>query len=564
MLIRIKKLLFIKLLFLSLLPFLWVLPVHVLKAQAPPKREFRAIWVTTLNNADWPSKKNLPVEKQKEEFIHLLDECVKSGINALVVQIRPSADAFYKSNYEPWSEWLMGKQGMPPPKGYDPLEFMLTEAHKRQIEIHAWLNPLRAVYSRYSNVHDKHVSKVKPEWILKYSGMKLFDPGIPEVREYICKVVFDLANRYEIDGIHFDDYFYPYPKSDEELKDGNTFWKYRKGFANKAEWRRANINKLIEAIHEGLQALKPEIKFGISPSAVWRNIYDSPLGSYTRAGVASYDHLHADVRLWLQNGWIDYVAPQVYFSTEHKHANYRTLVSWWNRNVFNKHLYIGQAAYKIYWDSDKTWYSKEQMQKQLSFNRNMGEVRGSIFFRSSSFLRNRGHFRDSLEAVWYKYPAITPPMPWKDDVPPVKPQNLVATLKHKGMELRWEKPSLAQDGDSAKRYILYRVPEGSHPDVIEHPKHILAILPENQITFTDTTQTSYDGAEYFMTSLDKLNNESAPVRPQIQPLLVLGKYEYEEFRYYYTFFEEGMNDYFGWLNPSFRNSKALQEEETGR
>jgi len=533
-----------------------------LSAQVSPKREFRAIWVTTLNNADWPSKKGLPVEKQKEEFIYLLDQCAESGINALVIQIRPSADAFYQSNYEPWSEWLMGKQGMPPPKGYDPLEFMITEAHQRQIEIHAWLNPLRAVYSRYSDVHDRHISKVRPEWILNYSGMKLFDPGIPEVRDYICKVVFDLANRYDIDGLHFDDYFYPYPKPDEKLKDGNTFWKYRQGFTNKDAWRRDNINKLIESIHEGLKAQRPKMKFGISPSAVWRNVYDSPLGSFTRAGVASYDHLHADVRLWLQKGWIDYVAPQVYFSTEHKHANYRTLVSWWNRNVFNKHLYIGHAAYKIYWDSDKTWYSKEEMQRQLKFNRSMGEVRGSIFFRSASFLRNRGHFRDSLKTTWYKYPAITPPMPWKDDVPPMKPKSFVITLNHEGMELTWEKPKVAKDGDPVSRYIIYKVPEKSHPDVIEDPKHILAILPEHKLSFTDTTQCTYENADYFITSLDKLNNESAPVRPQIQPLLVLGKYSYEEFRYYYNFFEKGMKQHFGWLDPN--SNKVLEDSEAGR
>lgn len=557
MLLRIKKVL-ITLLFFAITSVF----THKVMAQIPPKREFRAIWVTTLNNADWPSKKGLPVEKQKEEFIYLLEECVKSGINALVIQVRPSADAFYQSNFEPWSEWLMGKQGTPPPKGYDPLEFMITEAHKRQIEIHAWMNPLRAVYSRYSNIHDKHISKTRPEWILKYDGMKLFDPGLPEVREYISKVVFDLANRYHIDGIHFDDYFYPYPKKDEKLKDDNTYWKYRKGYRNKNEWRRDNINKLIETIYEGLKAQRPEVKFGISPSAVWRNIYDSPLGSFTRAGVASYDHLHADVRLWLEKGWIDYVAPQVYFSTEHKHANYRTLVRWWDRNSFSRHLYIGQAAYKIYWDSDKTWYSRDEMPRQLSYNRSLKNVHGSIFFRSSSFLRNRGHLRDTLESSWYKYTAITPPMPWKDDIPPKKPKDFVVTLDHEGMQLKWQKPDIAADGDPASRYIIYKLKEGSHPDEIENPANILAILPEAQLSFTDTTQRTYEKVDYLITTLDKLNNESAPVRPQIQPLLVLGKYSYEEFRYYYSFFEQGMENHFGWLKQS--KTENVGDSETGR
>ncbi|UZR95881.1 glycoside hydrolase family 10 protein [Chondrinema litorale] len=564
MLKRIKNILILSSTFLVVFLTVQLVTVYIngLSAQVPPKREFRAIWITTLNNSDWPSKKGLPVEEQKKEFITILDQCAKSNINAVIVQIRPSGDAFYKSNFEPWSEWLMGKQGMSPPSGYDPLEFMIQEAHKRQIELHAWMNPLRAVYNRYSDVHEKHVSKVNPQWFFKYGGTTFFNPGIPEVRDYICKVVFDVASRYDIDGIHFDDYFYPYPNSDEKLKDDNTFWKYRNGIRDKSEWRRENVNNLIETIHEGLSAIRPELKFGISPSAVWRNIYDSPLGSYTRAGVASYDHLHADIRLWLEKGWIDYVIPQIYFSTEHKHANYRTLVRWWNRNTFNRHLYIGQAAYKIYWDRDKTWYSKQEMPKQLSYNRSLNQVKGSVFFRANSFMRNRGNFRDSLETNWYKYPSITPPMPWKDDVPPRKPDNFKVTLQNNGMQLSWEKPAPAQDNDNAIRYILYKLPIDSHPDVIENPQNILAILDGEHFTFTDTAANSYETHEYLITSLDKLNNESAPAKPQIEPLLVLDKFSFKEFRYYYRFFENGISNHFGWLKQV--ENTVAEGIETGR
>jgi len=238
----------------------------------PPKREFRSVWIATVTNIDWPSSKTLSPSAQRTEYINILNKHKLNGLNAVVTQIRPSCDAFYQSPFEPWSEWLSGTQGVAPNPFYDPLIFMIDETHKRGMEFHAWFNPYRAVVNKNSSsVSSSHVSVVHPDWIREFGNLKLLDPGLPQVREYVAKVIMDVVRRYDIDGVHFDDYFYPYPQTGVVFQDSATFSNYPNGFTNKEDWRRNNVNLLIKALSDSIKAVKPHVKFGISPFAIWKN-----------------------------------------------------------------------------------------------------------------------------------------------------------------------------------------------------------------------------------------------------------------------------------------------------
>ncbi|MEN7550581.1 family 10 glycosylhydrolase [Rapidithrix thailandica] len=481
-----------------------------------PKREFRAVWIATVNNIDWPSKKGLSPQKQQAEFIQLLDKHKRFGFNAVIVQVRAAADAFYSSKYEPWSEWLSGKQGRPTQPYYDPLEFMIREAHKRGMEFHAWINPFRAVTNvKSAHIHENHITKTRPQWFLKYGSLKFFNPGIPEVRDYLVKIVTDIAKRYDVDGIHFDDYFYPYPDLGSNMGDKRTFYKYRKGFKYIEDWRRDNVSQFIEAVHESVVAHKPFVKFGVSPFGVWRNRYNSAYGSNTNSGYTSYDHLYADIRLWLQNGWVDYVAPQLYQNTKHNKIPFREMVQWWSQNTFGKHLYIGHAAYRIYWSSDKSWYDKKEIPAQIQHSRKFdNKVHGSIFYSATSVLRNRGHFVDSLRKHYYQYPALLPTMPWKDNTPPPPPINPTFTFKNQMINIQWAAPTTEEKSDHIKSYLLYRFHKSDSIN-FENPAHILAILSPTQESYPIQQLQHFDEYNYYLSAIDRLNNESTPIEVQL-------------------------------------------------
>ena len=284
-------------------------------AQYSPNYEFRGVWVATVGNIDWPSKKTLSVEEQKEEFINLVEMHKRNGMNALIVQVRPAADALYSSSYEPWSEFLTGIQGQAPVPFYDPLTFMISETHKRGMEFHAWLNPYRAVFNmRTSSIASNHLTKTHPEWFLVYGDKKYFNPGLPQVRRHTVKVVEDLVKRYDIDGVHMDDYFYPYRIAGREFPDEKEYKRYGKGMS-KDEWRRSNCDSIIYELFNAIRTIKPKLRFGISPFGIWRNKSQDPMGSDTKGGQTNYDDLYADILLWLEKGWIDYVAPQPILGT---------------------------------------------------------------------------------------------------------------------------------------------------------------------------------------------------------------------------------------------------------
>ena len=393
---------------------------HPVFAQpSSPNYEFRGVWVASVDNIDWPSKKNLSVAEQKSEFIRLLDMHVNNGMNAVIVQIRPAGDALYPSQYEPWSEFLTGKQGLPPTPFYDPLEFMITETHKRGLEFHAWLNPYRAVFNLLtSSVSPSHLTKIHPEWFLIYGDKKYFNPGLPEVRKHTARVVKDLVTRYAIDGLHMDDYFYPYRIAGKEFPDQKDFEKYGTGM-KKDDWRRSNCDSVILLIHQIVRSVNPHIKFGISPFGVWRNKSQDAMGSDTRAGQTNYDDLFADILLWLQKGWIDYVVPQLYWERGHKLADYDVLLNWWNDHSYGKHLYIGHGFYRA--GSNAAWRNPAEIPKQIEALRIYHTTQGSVYFSSKSFEKNPNGWNDSLQNHYYHYPALVPPMPWIDESTPAQP-----------------------------------------------------------------------------------------------------------------------------------------------
>ncbi len=375
-------------------------------AQLPQNTEMRGVWIATVKNLDYPSSGFLSVEAQKKEFTDMLDYMYEIGINAVFFQVRPAADAFYDSPYEPWSEWLTGKQGKAPEPYYDPLPFMIEECHKRDMQFHAWVNPFRAVATvEYADIAENHITNMKPEWFFTYHINKYFDPGIPEVQEYVAMIIQDIVKRYDIDGIHFDDYFYPYPVKDEHkriipIPDYNTYTKYNTGFNNIEDWRRENMNAFIKKVSEVVKQEKPHIFFGVSPSGIWRNKDRDPDGSDTR-GLAHYDYLFSDVLKWLKNDWIDYVAPQLYWVIGHKYADYYTLVNWWSNHTYGKRLYIGQAAYNAGTEMPGAWTDPFELPKQVQLNRTKSEISGSIWYRAKSLRANPLGLCDSLRYSYY-------------------------------------------------------------------------------------------------------------------------------------------------------------------
>lgn len=391
-------------------------------AQLPknPTFEFRAAWVVSLKNTDWPSAKGLTTEQQKQEFINIANMHQKNGMNALIVQMRPAADALYNSPYEPWAEYLSGTQGVAPNPYYDPMEFMIEETHKRGMEFHAWLNPYRAVFNvKESSIAPNHITKTKPEWFITYDNKKFFNPALPEVRDYIVKIITDIITRYNVDGIHIDDYFYPYPAANNADFPDDWYYKKMGNGLSKADWRRSNCDSIIKQIWTTINTLPRRVKFGISPFGVWRNITQDPYGSNTKAGVNNFDNLYADIMLWLKNGWMDYCVPQLYWERKHNLCDYDTLLDWWNKYTFGRHLYIGHGVYRA--GTTSGWKNKDELPSQIRNLRRCAATQGSIYFSTKSFFNNPNGWCDSLQQNYYSTPAIVPPMPWIDSVKPAAP-----------------------------------------------------------------------------------------------------------------------------------------------
>lgn len=364
----------------------------------PAADEMRGAWISTVNG-DWPSsgaKGN--VERQKQEYTSQLDQLKDMGINAVFVQVRANADAIYPSGLVPWNSVLTGTQGKDP--GYDPLAFMIEEAHKRGLEFHAWFNPFRGTNSAAaSNLAANHVSKLHPDWIVNASGKLYINPGIPEARQHIIDTIMEVVNNYNVDGVHLDDYFYP---SNVTFNDDAAFKTYNTlNTTDRAAWRRDNINQFVQQLGQSIHQVKANVEYGISPFGVWRNKANDLTGSDTKAGVTAYDSMNADVRTWIKQGWIDYVAPQVYWSMTLNAARYDKVVDWWVNEVANTNvkLYIGHAPYKL-GTPEIGWQTSQEIIDQLTYNEKYPSIGGDIYFSSQYLTKNPLGIVDRLKAYY--------------------------------------------------------------------------------------------------------------------------------------------------------------------
>lgn len=479
----------------------------------PPKREFRAVWIATVGNIDWPSRKGLSTAEQQQELIALLDEYQRDGINAVIFQVRPATDAFYPSPYEPWSEYLTGTQGRPPSPYYDPLEFMVTETHKRGMEFHAWFNPYRAVINyRTARIAPNHISILQPQWFVTYGDNKYFDPGIPEARTYVTNVIRDVVRRYDIDAVHFDDYFYPYRIANRDFPDSRSYRTYGRG-KTVDEWRRSNVDTIIQMLSSTIKAEKPWVKFGISPFGVWRNRDKDPEGSPTSGSLSNYDDLYADVIKWQRLGWIDYLTPQLYWEFGHRLVPFEVLVNWWANHAYGRHMYIGHAPYRI--GSSAGWKNPMEMPRQIQATRALNTIKGSAFYSSKTFAANPLGFTDSLRNHYYRYPALRPTMPWLDAIAPEPPYFIDAFERTEGLEIRWSDDDTSRQ---TRQYVLYRF-EARQTINLNDPTKILAIVPQMpDPVWIDRTYIKGQPYIYIVTALDRMQNESLqsdPLRMEI-------------------------------------------------
>lgn len=349
--------------------------------------EFRGIWVATTLNLDYPSRPGLSEEELRGEAEALLDAARDMGMNAVILQVRPCGDAIYPSWLYPWSEYISGEQGMYPWPGADILEMWVQMAHERGMELHAWINPFRVTQG--GNVEDLYIENPavnRPEWCVEYKGDLYMNPGIPQVREYIIVGVSEILRQYDVDGIHFDDYFYPGPDFD----DHETFEEYGGEFSSIEDWRRENVNTLVREVDELVDRIRPEARFGISPFAIWQNKDSSSRGSDTR-GLESYSHHYADSLEWVENGWVDYIAPQIYWSIGYEPADYAKVLSWWVDAVKDTDvdLYIGHAGYRsLEAEEGSVWHGSAEIERQIRLNRRYDPVKGSIHFRIGMYVEN--------------------------------------------------------------------------------------------------------------------------------------------------------------------------------
>lgn len=490
---------------LLLIPFL----VAHLVLLAQPKHEFRAVWVATVNNIDWPSKPGLTTEQQQTEAVKIITDSRNLNMNAIIFQVRPASDAFYPSVLEPWSRYLTGTPGKAPEPFYDPLQFWIDECHRQGLEFHAWLNPFRVAQNSNELLGASHIAFQHPEWVVKYGNLLYFDPGLPQAREFVALVVKDIVLRYNVDAIHFDDYFYPYPLS-IEFPDTVSFKLYNRGFRkeDKADWRRENVDIIIKKLNDTIKATKPWVKFGISPFGVWRNKTDDPRGSDTKAGATNYDHLYADVIKWQQNGWIDYLLPQIYWQIGHPQADFKLLANWWKNHNYNRGMYIGHAVYKIEAGSAiPAWSNPAELPNQIRMLRATPEIEGSAFYSAKHFNRDLFGLQDSLRNSLYRLPSIVPPMKWIDNTPPQP----VKKISKRGKKVKWKTENAERVMDKPNLFVVYGNESGTFFDAGNN-NFFWGIVKETELKFApfNSKKKKY---EVRISVLDRLNNESAPSKP---------------------------------------------------
>ena len=392
-------------------------------APPPVPREFRAVWVATVDNMDWPSRPGLSTAQQQAEMIAILDRLVQLRMNAIVLQVRPSADAFYQSSIEPWSDYLTGEMGRAPEPFYDPLAFATEEAHKRGLEMHVWINPYRAKHPSSKSTSANHVIRARPELVRRYGSMVWMDPGDPAVRARTTRVVLDIVQRYDIDAMHMDDYFYPYKESrngrELDFPDASTYLRYRQGGGtlSRDDWRRENVNQLVKELYDGVHAVKPWVRFGISPFGIWRPGYPASV-----RGLDQYTELYADARKWFHEGWVDYFTPQLYWAANRPQQRYDALLEWWaQQNLKGRHLWPGNYTGKVAFRNSQA-FTPDEILEQIRLTRAQPGATGNVHFSMKVFLDDPHQLNERLTSEVYTSPALVPASPWLGRGTPAAPR----------------------------------------------------------------------------------------------------------------------------------------------
>ena len=467
-----------------------------------PKREFRGAWLHVIGQTQWQNKSTA---QAKEYICDQLDKLLDAGCNAVIFQVRPTADALYKSDLEPWSAWLTGKRGKAPQPMWDPLEFALEEAHKRGMEFHAWLNPYRITSNAKEVLPSNHISKMEPQRFFHYNGQVLFDPAYQENRDFICKVVDDIVTRYDVDAIHIDDYFYPYPAPGKAIPDDASYLKFGAG-RNKNDWRRHNVDLLIEQLHKTIKDRKPWVRFGVSPFGIWRNKRTDPRGSES-TGLQNYDDLYADVLLWAKNGWIDYLAPQLYWNLDTKAAPSRKLVKWWNDNASDVDIYIGQDVKRTMDVADPGNNDRNELDTKVKLSRQLPNIGGNIWWHGYWVTGNYKGAADSL-AMKYQSTIALPPAYGDKSVQPLTVSDIKIVKDGEQEFLEWTAPKASHKPNATDpvRFVVYQFFPGEKQDISD-PQTIIALTPYTKLGI----DASQEGVIYAVTVLDRMNRESEPI-----------------------------------------------------
>ncbi len=472
------------------------------------KREFRGAWIQAVN----AQFQGLSKETMQETLTYQLNELQKDGVNAIIFQVRPECDALYKSNIEPWSRFLTGTQGVNP--GWDPLAWMVTECHKRGMEIHAWINPYRAKTKGTTALASNHICVKNPQSYFEYSGQYILNPGIPSNRDYICKVAADIVERYDIDGFHIDDYFYPYPVAGENIPDASQFAQYNTGgFKDVRDWRRDNVNLFVKQLSETIHSVKPWVKFGVSPFGIYRNKKSDPANGSDTNGLQNYDDLYADVLLWVNNGWVDYCVPQLYWEIGHKAADYATLINWWNRFCGNRPLYIGEDIERTAKYADLQNPNQNQMPAKYKLHDKMKNVQGTVLWYAKAAVDNVGNYGQVLRHNYWRYPALQPRMPFIDGSAPGKVRKMKPVWTADGYILFWTAPKGEGWKNKAVKYVVYRFAKGEKVNT-EDPSKIVCVTGDTYCKLP--YQDGKSRYVYAVTALDRMQNESKVVKKKVK------------------------------------------------
>ncbi len=487
---------------------LMLMVLMTIGVQAQMKREMRGAWIQCVNG----QFQGLGTQKMQETLSYQLDVLQEYGVNTIIFQVRPECDALYESSIEPWSRFLTGQQGLAPQPFWDPLQWMIQQCHGRGMELHAWINPYRARTKTTTMLASNHICKLKPQNCFEYDGLSILNPGLAENRDYICKVVKDIVTRYDVDGIHMDDYFYPYPAAGHVIPDDVEFRFFNNGIHDRGDWRRHNVNLFIEQLYKTVHSAKPWVKVGISPFGIYRNKRSSDTGSQTN-GLQNYDDLYADVLLWVNKGWLDYCVPQIYWEIGNKAADYDTLIRWWNQYAGKRPLVIGEDVERTVKHRDPQHPAQHQLNAKYRLHHQLPNVKGTVLWYAKAAVDNVGGYGTTLRDYYWRRPALQPDMKFIDKKTTRKVRKMKPVWTSDGYILFWTAPKGKNWQTTAIKYVVYRFIKGEKVNLDDASKIV-----------TVTTDTYYklpyvDGKKkytYVVTALNRLQNESKARKKTIE------------------------------------------------